>query len=613
MADVKLTAKISADSKELKQAMDTAKQNVSNATSNMKRDINSVSGALGDVSKEARGAGSEIAKIGSVSKDTQQAVKGIGQGLLGMGSQAAIIVKGLKAMGAIISTYVIDPIVTATKRLAEFKQLVAQGAGQTGEDRRRQMEEQKKELQSFVDLLEKYRQEKSETAKTALLQQQRKLSRDYGIDITPENANEVLKEQMDYQRNMKIATLRSEQKTLDEANTALLGQQRELEKSPTEILADQAKKGGKSYLNGMLRPTEIGMNLLKGNFGEVAKQGGFGIAGALIANGLEGGGKMYDASVLNAEKRQAEIDEVQKQISANRTKRQSLEQEIRKLQKTDDFADLQELLGAKRKDQKSQGASQFSSWENAINDTALQSQLRQVMEKYKQALENGIEPERAFAVAQREVQKILGGKYTEYLKILTSRIENVKNAYEAELKAQKRIEDARNRLADVLDENARERKQEKRNRQRQSIDRKIDALESKGHLSHKDEKRLERLKRQRDRLDERDERDERRDRRKRRRQREDEARDALEQARSEATAPTMRYMRAQAALDRMRNPEGVAGKLAEQMGYVTKDYAGIRTPGVGPAPTSLLNDRSQQLAQLHSDLQEIKEKYFFVK
>ena len=211
MADVKLTAKISADSKELKQAMDAARQNVSNATSNMKRDINSVGGALGDVSKEARGAGSEIAKIGSVSKDTQQAVKGIGQGLLGMGSQAAIIVKGLKAMGAIISTYVIDPIVTATKRLAEFKQLVAQGAGQTGEDRRRQMEEQKKELQSFVDLLEKYRQEKSETSKTALLQQQRKLSRDYGIDITPENANEVLKEQMDYQRNMKIATLRSEQ------------------------------------------------------------------------------------------------------------------------------------------------------------------------------------------------------------------------------------------------------------------------------------------------------------------------------------------------------------------------------------------------------------------
>ena len=337
------------------------------------------------------------------------------------------------------------------------------------------------------------------------------------------------------------------------------------------------------------------------------------MAGALIANGLESGGKMYDASVLNSEKRQAEIDEVQKQISANRTKRQSLEQEIRKLQKTDDFADLQELLGAKRKDQKSQGASQFSSWENAINDTALQSQLRQVMEKYKQALENGIEPERAFAVAQREVQKILGGKYTEYLKILTSRIENVKNAYEAELKAQKRIEDARNRLADVLDENARERKQEKRNRQRQSIDRKIDALESKGHLSHKDEKRLERLKRQRDRLDERDERDERRDRRKRRRQREDEARDALAQARQEATAPTMRYMRAQAALDRMRNPEGVAGRLAEQMGYVTKDYAGIRTPGVGPAPTSLTNERNQQLAQLHSDLQEIKDKYFFVK
>jgi hypothetical protein len=63
----------------------------------------------------------------------------------------------------------------------------------------------------------------------------------------------------------------------------------------------------------------------------------------------------------------------------------------------------------------------------------------------------------------------------------------------------------------------------------------------------------------------------------------------------------------------MRNPEGVAGKLAEQMGYVAKDYAGIRTPGVGPAPTSLMNERNQQLAQLHSDLQEIKDKYFFVK
>lgn len=558
MADVKLNAKISADSKDLKQAMDSAKQSVSTASGKMKQDINSIGGSLDNASKKAKDLGREMQRAGdSGGSGLKQAMGTVMQGLLGIGSKLALIGAGFKALKQMIYDGLIDPLINAKKYAAETAKQVAEINNQGSDLVVKRYGTNVENLKKIALLFEKQRTSPTNEAGNEILTLQKILRENkggIGELVTEETVQKQLKAQFIQLEKERIKAIETE---IDGINTQTAAN--------AEYFKSHWSKTSKN-LPFTLQLMEQDRQLK--NRAQVL---------SIDKMNLEGSGMRDYLSFVGG---------IKGRLDDKRSQR------------------MKEAEGK---------SNAFVAWENAANDKPLQGQVRAVIEKYKQALKDGIEPERAFAVAQKEVQKILGGKYKEYLKALTDRINAVKTAYENELKAQKRIEQARKRLAEVLEENERERKQERRNRKKQSLDSKIDDLESQNHLSRKDRKRLERLKQQRDNLDRQDEKDERNQRKRQRRKKEQEARDNLELARREVIDPQRRYARAQAMLNRMRTPLSVNTRLGEQVNEVTKGYNGIRTPGVGTVPTNVVSERSQQLDQLHTDLQEIKDKYFFVK
>lgn len=621
--NVKLQAIIDASAKGLQTAMEKARQTVKTAGQSMKNSINAIGNAFGkpiDESKKLSKNFDDLMKKANGAKDMSQMFKQVGGSLFGMGSQIGIIIKGFQSLGMIINEYVIDPIVNATKRLAEFQQQIANGAGETGQERRKRLEEENNELRAFVDLLEKYRGDKSEINKTALQQQQKKLSKFYGIDITPDNMNDVLKEQLDYQKNMKIQTLTSESNELKKANSLFKKRLEELYSSPVELFAKDAAAAGDAFKNG-----------------------GFGAA----EYARQKRPSAASASLMNKANREAEIEKVTNQQNANQNRIQEIQNELNKLNKTDDFSDLQEVLIASKKDTDKKRNTAFKEWENSVKDTAYQAEIRKVMQRYAKMIEDGADAQEAKNLAELEISHITEKYQKEYANALAKSIDDYKNAFKNYLDAQKQVAEAQKKRAQVVEDLEKEERKDQLDRRRENIEKKkkrfgftldrnplnqsrrdrrnirLDqriadklARQEAGervHFTRREEKRLNEYMKL-----------EKKDRNLQAAQKQMAAADKQSQAAERLLDASNALKSAITGRDESGGNLSKARKnLSKQRRKkldaetdawnVTRDFKNLTAPGVKKAPVGSNFNYTGQFQQLHNDLVDLKKKAYFVK
>ncbi|MBO4513522.1 MAG: hypothetical protein J5746_12230 [Victivallales bacterium] len=596
MAKVTLEAVISATSKGLQNAMNAARQAVQSASAKMKQSISSI----GDAFDRPIGKSREL-------KDSMQQLSGgelkqLMGGLTGMAGKIGIIIAGFKAMGGMVKTYVLDPILNAGKELREWSKYIASGTVKQSQSNRSRFDALEAELKEYARLLQQYNQTRSAVNKNALDTQQRKLA-GYGVDINPNNAGAVIKEQMSYAKNGRIEALKAEIKATEDLREQLDKEYRELDRYSPASLDEKARRDTRKV--------------------EIAKERG-GIQDTLLE--------------LRAQLRQAEKSNAYGDLKA----------EI-KAQATDYARAQAAQKGAADRERDRY----MANWKNDLADaedaTGFAAKVRKARERQLEAVDKGADWEEARLAAEKEITQAVNETYRNFLAAQRERIKAVSDAARQEASARNRLFQARQAYIKAIQSNAAEEAAEARDKKRKRLEdqksdfgfdrtkpltreerrnRKLDAAISDKQAREDAGERVVYTRREKERMRQREQ----LDRQTRKLDREDrkQQRDQSRQSRDDALSGAARDLAearfsygdarrnsasARRNLGRLKTADQVQNMLKGKADAVNASFVGtgLKAPGVKGSSAQMSQVYTGQLNQLHRDLQTIMQRAYIVR
>jgi chromosome segregation ATPase len=271
----------------------------------------------------------------------------------------------------------------------------------------------------------------------------------------------------------------------------------------------------------------------------------------------------------------------------------------------------------------------FEAYEHSQTDTELQAKVRAAMERYKQAVEDGIDPMRAKAAAERDIAAAMDSRYNAYLKELEKRGEALKNARQKELDAQNKVTQAQNNLAEAIQaqaDNERNERRRNRDKKRDKLQDRLDKAQDRAENAPRRrdrkqaerevkilQKRIAKIDKQNDKEDRQEEKRQSRQRRQQLQRNVDNARRQRNLAGSDADKARATRQQRQREQEAMRTPKGVRERLRDQAGGVIGQYGNLTAPGIGGNFAAIATAYTGQLDQLHRDLKDMQRKAYIVR
>ena len=595
MAKITLQAVISATSKGLQAAMEKARAAVQSASARIKQSISGIGDAFDKPIQKSKELNQSL---------SEQDGKQLMQGLTGMAGKIGIIIAGFKAAGRIISEYVVTPLLNAGKEMREWKNYIADLQTKTGQRNMQTFSSLEQDLKEYARLYSEYKRTGTATSRNALEVQKKKLYDVHGADMSGD-FSKAMRTQLQYAQNRQQSALEQQIKALQTKNEQLQKEAKEL-------------SGAGGWARGVA--------------------GNMGLGGQL--------------SRSEAQRRRLEIP---KEQGANQDRIAELQEQLRRLKKRDfvsEFfngakAEAQDSADARRKKQFQIGDA-FRAYDFNQQDTELQKKDRAAMEKSKKAFDDGVDPVRAKAAAERDIATAMNTRYKEYLDEVKRRAEAMKQARQKELDAQNALIRAQKDLAEAEKDAARERRREleedrkrklttrlnkygfdasrksptRRQRKNAELDASIadkqqrEASGERAHYTRREKERMAEARRMANelkRMENDDRKRQREDAKQQRDRRTSNARKQAAAANMDATATRQQRQQAQRRMEALRGPEAVRYRLREQTRNVLKDYNQLTAPGIGGNFQALATAYTGQLNQIHTDLQRMYQRAFILR
>ena len=381
-----------------------------------------------------RGANAETDK-------TDGTLMRIGGQLLGMGSKVAVIVKGFRELGNILKVYVLDHITRAAEEARKLQSIVSSAWTKIAEGNLRRFEVMEQEIDKYMELLRKWRESGSAVDENNLRMQGRDISVKYGIDLTPETAEQQLAGLFNWTRNSRADAIDSQIRALEEMNKSLDEEYAERD----SYLKNDLGKSIDEKMRGKQRMVEI----------QKEKD----INNARIME-LRAQLRLVRQETKLEDMRLAERAREQDRIAEEK---RAAEEDAR----TEQEARAKVLEDANRR---------LEEWGNSFSDNDRQKNLREILEKYNGLVQDGVDAEEARVVATRAIEEMLRKekdeeerRNRELVQALQDRIDQYKDAYQSYLASERDLQDARREERDLIRRQNRDRRAESLQRQRERI------------------------------------------------------------------------------------------------------------------------------------------------
>lgn len=461
--------------------------------------------------------------------NTSNTLQRVGGQLLGMGSKVAVIVKGFRTLGDIIKVYVVDWLTKAAEEARKLQSIMSSAWTQTAEANQRRFEAIEQEMQNYSELLRKWRESGSAVDENALRMKGREISIKYGIDVTPDNFDNVLQSTLDWTRNGRRDSIESQIRSLEAMNEALDEEYRErdsylkndLGKSIQEKyqgkqrLVEIAKEKGANEAKIMALREQLRLlkqeNKMEEMFlaerartidAEKATQreqpigrwgvGNIDLYDRPIYRNEDGSISTVDSMSFNENGKEVLIPKIARDSSGNAV-RLSEEQAIRRyritgeyLGKFDNAADANDYAERLHKEQEArvialEKANQnLQDWGNSLTDNDRQRELRAILDKYNSLVQDGVNAEQARIVATKAIEEMLHKEMEEeqkrnreLLEALQDRIDQYKSAYQAYVESERGLQEARREERELIKQQNRERRSEAIQRKRDRIQQRL--------------------------------------------------------------------------------------------------------------------------------------------
>lgn len=377
----------------------------------------------------------------SSADDTSGTLQRIGGQLLGMGSKVAIIVKGFREAGKMLSLWV-DHFVRANEEARKLQTIMSSAWTKTAEDNQHRFEAIEQEMQEYSELLRKWRESGNATDRNALDLKGRDISLKYGIDVTPENFDDVLRNTLDWTKNGRRDAIESQIRSLEKMNESLDAEYKERD----SYLKNDLGRSLDEKLRGKERMVEIAKEKDANNAKIMALREQLRL--------IMGENKLEDIYLAERAREQDHIAEA----------KHAAEEEARKEQEEQAKA----LEDANRK---------LEDWGNSLSDNDRQKGLREIIDKYNSLVQDGVNAEEARVVATKAIEELLKKERDEeekhnreLVQALQDRIDQYKDAYQSYLASERDLQDARREERELI-------RQQNRDRRAESLQRKRDRIQ----------------------------------------------------------------------------------------------------------------------------------------
>lgn len=404
-----------------------------------------------NVTNEAKGASKNMGDSAS------SQYKQIAGQLLGMGSATAVIVKGFRTIGTAIKMYVIDPLTKAGETMRKFQEYMTKGQISAAENTIKKYTQMEEDLKRYAETVKKLGQTGSESDRVSLEKQQRMLNANYGIEVNPQNINEVMEQKFDTSAYQREAAIRSQIRAYEKLNEALEEEYKEKDSYVKNDLfrSLEEKNRGKERMVEIRR--EQGENNEK--IGDLRQQ--------LRLMGFEDnlGDWRKEQAAEEADKQR---EEREKELAKEKEERE------RAAKKAEEDAKRKLEAQAKAYDD---ALERLEDWGNALRDgTEYQKKLREIMKKYNEIVSTGVDEEKARTVAIEAINQLLKKereeeqrKHDEFVKASEERTKAYKDAFKSYADANRAVVDAQKDYARTQKELANEAKSERIQRRRERL------------------------------------------------------------------------------------------------------------------------------------------------
>lgn len=377
--------------------------------------------------------------------------KGIGQ-MMGMGSAVATVTLAMRKLVDLAKEYV--------KQLLEAKEAMsygnlAQGADSMTEARTKSDSRYQKlieQAKEYADLVHEERETGSRETRAKRINLGEQLLKQYGLDLKQApNRGDIDKE---------IAT------KLDEFT------KKRLKAIDSQLKVNQRlENGADEFIDGMQGFEAWGDMLHSENWKGYFKQIGYTFKGDVNgANAIKEAQEKSD----KAKQQDMELMEERRRLS-----REDLSAQFLRIRsgKEADKTEKERKEAEEKMAKELEGASQkIEEWKNSLTDTDRQQNIRSIMEKYQELIDEGADHKEAENVATLAIAKMLqkereeeDKKNKELLKALEDRIKAYKDAYSDYLKADKEVRDAKRQYAQTQKDLAREDRAERVSKRRERL------------------------------------------------------------------------------------------------------------------------------------------------
>ena len=469
-----------------------------------------------------RGGNQEAGKTGNLLRQF------VGQ-LFGVGSTVSLWVKGFREIGDFLEVVMERWVTKIAEETRKLQSILSSSWSKTAEGNQKRFEALEQEITKYMELLRKWRESGSAVDENNLRMQGRDISNKYGVDLTPETAEQQLPELFRWTHNRRKDAIESQIKSLEELNSTLEGEFKELDSYVKSELGHSTREKNENQRRMVEIRKEQGLNddrimelraqlrLLgretkledmylteraRAIDAEKAKQreqpigrwgvGNIDLYDRPLYRNEDGSISTVDSMSFRENGKEVLIPTIARDSRGNATRLTEQQAIFRYhstgeyLGKFDTVAEANDYAERLHKEQEERvnalerANTSLQDWGNSLTDNDRQKELREIIDKYNSLVQEGVNAEEARIVATKAIEAILQKEKEEeekhnreLLQALQDRIDQYKSAYQAYLASERDLQEARREERELIKQQNRDRRAESLQRQRDRIQKRL--------------------------------------------------------------------------------------------------------------------------------------------